>query len=172
MRTGVLLPDSLATGSSRDLVAWARTAEDVGFDSVGVRGWIVRDSLEPLIALSLLAASTQRVELLLHVPTVRRAQPLILTRQLSCLERASRRRLTVAAGGALDDTWVCAGRGGRRRCIPVVDVCGMEGAELDAVSDVLDQFERSGADDVLLDPPSSDLLDLERLANLGALALV
>jgi hypothetical protein len=171
MRTGVLLPHSLAASSSHDLVSWARTAEDLGFDALGIRGRITHDSLEPLVALSLLAASTRRIELLLHLPTVRQTQPLILTRQLAGLERASRRRLTVAGGSALD-TWVCAGRGGRRRCIPVVEVRGTEGHELDAVRDSLDQFERTGADDVLLDPPSGNLRDLERLANFGALVLV
>jgi hypothetical protein len=96
----------------------------------------------------------------------------ILTRQLAGLERASRRRLTLAAGGAANDRWVFAGRSGHRSCLAVVYVRGTEGAELDAVRDTLDQFERAGADDVLLDPPSRNLRHLERLANLGALALV
>jgi alkanesulfonate monooxygenase SsuD/methylene tetrahydromethanopterin reductase-like flavin-dependent oxidoreductase (luciferase family) len=172
MRTGVLLPHALAAGSSHDLVAWARTAEDLGFGALGIRGRITHDSLEPLVALSLLAASTRRIELFLHLPTMRRAQPLILTRQLAGLDRASRRRLILAAGGAVNDMWAFAGRSGHRSCLAVVHVRRTEGAELDAVRDALDALERAGADDVLLEPASADIRELEQLANLGALALV
>jgi alkanesulfonate monooxygenase SsuD/methylene tetrahydromethanopterin reductase-like flavin-dependent oxidoreductase (luciferase family) len=171
MRTGVLLPHSLSTSSSHDIVAWARTAEDMGFDSLGVRGRIVHDSLEPLVALSLVAASTRRIELLLHLPNVRRARPIILTRQLSGLERASRRRLTLAAGAA-ENTWAIAGRDGRRRCLAVVDAFQTGDAGVTGVRDALDACERAGADDVLLAPTSNDLRALERLVDLRAPALV
>jgi hypothetical protein len=161
MRTGVLLPSSVLRASSRDLVAWARTAEDTGFDSLGVRGRIVHDSLEPLVALSLVAAATRRIELVLHLPALHLAQPRILARQIGSLDRASRGRLNVAV-----DAWTFTGRDGRRRCLTVVDVRETGSAALDGVREVLDTCERAGADDVLLGVPSGDLRQLERLAGL------
>ncbi len=95
MRTSLLLPESLVGASSRALVDWARGAEDAGVDSIRVRGRLVHDSLEPLVALTLLAASTRRVELVLHLDVPHSARPRILARQLAGLRRASRGRLTV-----------------------------------------------------------------------------
>jgi Luciferase-like monooxygenase len=232
MRTGVLLPHSLTAGSSHELVSWARTAEDLGFDSLGVRGRVVHDSLEPLVALSLVAASTRRIELVLSLTAPRLARPGILARQIAGLERASRGRLAVAVGAdgesdpmasarqvqehldelpgrrtlvaasadvaarvlplagrgwvltrgsaeqfaagvlAVHDAWAFAGRPGHPRCLALVDVRGSEGAEVDAVRDALDAFERAGADEVLLEPASGSLRELERLAGLHSPALV
>ncbi len=95
MPTGVLLPQSLLGSSSRVLVAWARAAEDAGVDSIRVDGRIVHDSLEPLVALTLLAATTRRIELVLHVDVRGLTRPRILDRQLTALRRTSRGRLTV-----------------------------------------------------------------------------
>ena len=171
MRTGVLLPSSVAT-SSRDLIAWVHTAEDLGFDSLGVRGRIVHDSLEPLVALSLVAASTRRIELFLHLPAPSLVRPRILARQIAGLERTSRGRLTVAVGGCVDDTWIFTGRDGGTHCITVVHVRGSDGPELDATRYELDDFVRAGADDVLLSPASGDLRTLEKLADLRNPSLV
>ncbi len=98
MQIGVLSPAPRVASSSRDLVTWVRDAEDLGFDSVGVRGRVVRDSLEPLVALSLVAAATRRVELVLLLTAPRLTRPGILARQLAGLERTARGRLTVAVG--------------------------------------------------------------------------
>ena len=166
MTIGVLLPSSVVA-SSRDLVAWARTAEDAGFDSLGVRGRLVRDSLEPLVALTLVAAATRRIELVLHLPALHLEQPRILARQIGGLDRASRGRLDVAVGEA-DDTWTFTGRDGHHRRLSVVHLRAASGARPDGVREVLDTFERSDADGVLLDLPSADLRDLERVAALRA----
>jgi hypothetical protein len=171
MRTGVLVPCFVGS-STRDVVAWARTAEDLGFDSLGVRGRIVHDSLEPLVTLSLVAASTRRIELFLHLPAPSLARPRILARQIAGLERTSRGRLTVAVGGSVDDTWIFTGRDGCTHCITVVHVHGSERVELDAVRYDLDDFVRAGADDVLLSPASGDLRALETLADLRNPAFV
>ena len=95
MRTSLLLPESLVRSSSRTLVEWARGAEEAGVDSIRVRGRLVHDSLEPLVALTLLAATTRHVELVLHLDVPHLARPRILERQLAGLRRASRGRLTV-----------------------------------------------------------------------------
>ena len=159
MHIGLLLPRALAAASSRELVAWARAAEDAGFDGLGVRGRIVHDSLEPLVALSLVAASTRRIELVLHLPALHLTQPRILARQIGGLDRASRGRLNVAVCG-----WTFTDRDGLPRRLSVVDCPATSGAVLDGVREVLDDYERAGADDVLLEVPSMTTRDLERLA--------
>ena len=171
MRTGVLLPCSVGS-SSRNLVAWARRAEDLGFDSLGVRGRIVHDSLEPLVALSLVAAATRRIKLFLHLPAPSPARPRILARQIAGLERTSRGRLTVAVGGSVDDTWIFTGGDGCTRFTTVVHIRGSEGMELDAARYDLGDFVRAGADDVLLSPASGDVRALETLADLRNPAFV
>ena len=93
-----LLPPPLTAGSSRDLVAWVRDAEGAGVDVIALHGRVVRDSLEPLVALTLVAATSRRAELVLHLSTQALARPRILDRQLTALHRASRGRLTLASG--------------------------------------------------------------------------
>ena len=65
MRTGVAIPTTGTTAGH--IVAWARAAEERGFDSLAVAGRVVHDSYEPLVAMSLVAAATRRVELITHV---------------------------------------------------------------------------------------------------------
>ena len=108
MRTGVFLPTTMPGTTSGRLVAWARAAEDLGFDSLAVAGRIVHDCYEPLVALTLAAAATRRIELV----TIVAAAPLhhhgILARQGASLDRVSAGRLTIAVGddhsGAVDHT--------------------------------------------------------------------
>jgi|tagenome__1003787_1003787.scaffolds.fasta_scaffold20911871_3 alkanesulfonate monooxygenase SsuD/methylene tetrahydromethanopterin reductase-like flavin-dependent oxidoreductase (luciferase family) len=100
MRTSVLLPPSLTCSSSRNLVAWVRAAEDAGVDTIGVYGRVVRDSLEPLVALTLVAATSRRAELVLHLNVPALARPSILERQIAGLKRTSRGRLTVNDSGS------------------------------------------------------------------------
>ncbi len=99
MRTGVFLPATTPGTTSGQLVAWARTAEDHGFGSLAVSGRIVHDCYEPLVALTLAAVATRRIELV----TLVQAAPLhhrgILARQGTSLDRVSGGRLTIAVGG-------------------------------------------------------------------------
>ncbi len=148
MRTGVLLPSPVAPAG--DLVAWARTAEDAGFDCIGVRGRIVLDSLEPLVALSLVAAVTRRIGIVVHLDVSDGDRPRVLARQIAALDRASRGRVNIAVGTA---TWTFTDRHQDPRSLTVVDLTARDGAP---------------ADDVLLGVPSMDLRELERLATLRA----
>ena len=85
MRTGVLIP-SPVVASSRHLVPWARAAEDAGFDVLAIRGRIVLDSLEPLVALSLAAAVTRGIEIVVHLDVPNVSRPRILARQIAGLD--------------------------------------------------------------------------------------
>jgi hypothetical protein len=98
MRTGVAIPTTGSGMTAGNIVAWARAAEEHGFDSLAVAGRVVHDSYEPLVAMSLVVAATRRVELITHV----QAGPLryrgVLARQAASLSRASGRRLTLGVG--------------------------------------------------------------------------
>lgn len=99
MRTGVFLPTTMPGTTSGQLVAYARAAEDHGFASLAVAGRITHDCYEPLVALTLAAVATRRIELV----TTLQAAPLhhrgVLARQGTSLDRASGGRLTIAVGG-------------------------------------------------------------------------
>ena len=228
MRTGVFLPTTMPGTTSGQLVAWARAAEDHGFASLAVADRVVHDCYEPLVALTLAAASTRRIELV----TTLQAAPLhhrgILARQSTSLDRVSSGRLTIAVAGrsgvdatldelsgrrvlvagdpddaartlatraggwllaasgaedfesgyvAVHDAWACAGRPGRPRGIAVLHAALGDDAELlaltapapvattmDAVREHLAAFEEAGASDVLICPCSSELRQLDLLA--------
>ena len=67
MRTGLFLPNTVPGTTGRQLLDWATTAEQRGFESLGVIDRVVYDSYEPLVALSLAAAVTERVELVTNI---------------------------------------------------------------------------------------------------------
>ena len=106
MRLGVTIPDGKTlTGAA--LIEWTRLAEATGFDSVWAfdaigRGFMLPD---PLIAVSVVAAATERVEVgtcILQVP-LRRPVELahrILTAHLACRGRLA---LGVGAGSTRTD---------------------------------------------------------------------
>jgi alkanesulfonate monooxygenase SsuD/methylene tetrahydromethanopterin reductase-like flavin-dependent oxidoreductase (luciferase family) len=103
MRTGVFLPATIPGTTSGQLVAYARAAEDHGFAGLAVSGRVIHDCYEPLVALTLAAVATRRIELV----TLVQAAPLhhrgILSRQGASLDRVSGGRLTVAVGGDRGD---------------------------------------------------------------------
>lgn len=106
MRIGIGLPSAIPGAAGDEVAAWAATAEDHGFASVGVIDRLVYDSLDPLVALAAAAARTERVELLttvLNVPWRRNA--VVLAKQLASVDRLSGGRLTagLALGGWPDD---------------------------------------------------------------------
>jgi Luciferase-like monooxygenase len=102
MRTGIAIPTTRPGTTAGHIVAFARAAEERGFDSVTVAGRVVHDSYEPLVAMSLVLAATRRVELVTHV----KAGPLrhrgVLARQATSLSRASGGRLTIGVGPDAD----------------------------------------------------------------------
>jgi alkanesulfonate monooxygenase SsuD/methylene tetrahydromethanopterin reductase-like flavin-dependent oxidoreductase (luciferase family) len=63
MDVGIGLPNAVAGTTSRQLLDWARAAEDAGFSTLGTIDRIVYPNYEPLIALSAVAAVTERIRL-------------------------------------------------------------------------------------------------------------
>lgn len=106
MRIGIGLPAAIPGAPAGAIGEWAAAAEASGFESVGVIDRLVYDNLDPLVALAVAAARTERIELLttvLNVPWRRNA--VVLAKQLASLDRVSGGRLTagLALGGWPDD---------------------------------------------------------------------
>jgi alkanesulfonate monooxygenase SsuD/methylene tetrahydromethanopterin reductase-like flavin-dependent oxidoreductase (luciferase family) len=62
VRIGIGLPAAVPGAETTTLGPWAADSERAGFDAVGVFDRLVYDNLEPLVALTVAAARTERVE--------------------------------------------------------------------------------------------------------------
>jgi alkanesulfonate monooxygenase SsuD/methylene tetrahydromethanopterin reductase-like flavin-dependent oxidoreductase (luciferase family) len=99
MRIGIGLPAAIPGAPASAVGEWAAAAEASGFESISVIDRLVYDNLDPLVALAVAAARTERVELLttvLNVPWRRNA--VVLAKQLASLDRVAGGRLTVGLG--------------------------------------------------------------------------
>jgi alkanesulfonate monooxygenase SsuD/methylene tetrahydromethanopterin reductase-like flavin-dependent oxidoreductase (luciferase family) len=93
----------LHRGSSVDRDVLSRraiTAEDAGFESIWVGDHLVGDDarFEALVALTYIAAVTQRIQLAVGVLVLPQRHPVLLAKQLTSIEVLSRGRLTVGIG--------------------------------------------------------------------------
>ena len=119
MKIGIGLPSVIPGTEGRRLFSWAQRAEELGFDSLGVIDRVVYDSYEPLLALAMAAAVTERIELVTNVVIAPLRNTGMLAKQAASLDRASGGRLTLglALGGRDDDFVACGlptrGRGRR-----------------------------------------------------------
>ncbi|GAA3083887.1 LLM class flavin-dependent oxidoreductase [Streptosporangium carneum] len=120
MEIGIGLPTMISGIAGRDLLSWARRAEELGFSSLGVLDRLMYDGYESLIALAGAAGATSRIRLATTILIAAyRGDRAVLAKQLASLDRLSEGRLVVgvAAGGRPDDYEACgtpyAGRGRR-----------------------------------------------------------
>jgi alkanesulfonate monooxygenase SsuD/methylene tetrahydromethanopterin reductase-like flavin-dependent oxidoreductase (luciferase family) len=107
MQIGIGLPNAVA-GTTRDqLTDWARAAEEAGFSTLGTIDRIVFDSHEPIVALSAVAAVTDRIRLATDVMLgPLRQNPAVIAKQvlsLDALAGGGRAVLGIALGGREDD---------------------------------------------------------------------
>jgi alkanesulfonate monooxygenase SsuD/methylene tetrahydromethanopterin reductase-like flavin-dependent oxidoreductase (luciferase family) len=99
VRIGIGLPAAVPGADMTTLGQWAADSERAGFDAVGVFDRLVYDNLEPLVALAVAAARTERVELLTTVLNVGwRKNPVLLAKQMASVEQVSGGRLTAGLG--------------------------------------------------------------------------
>jgi alkanesulfonate monooxygenase SsuD/methylene tetrahydromethanopterin reductase-like flavin-dependent oxidoreductase (luciferase family) len=99
VRIGIGLPAAVPGAEMTTLGQWAADSERAGFDAVGVFDRLVYDNLEPLVALAVAAARTERVELHTTVLDVGwRNNPVLLAKQMASVEQVSGGRLTAGLG--------------------------------------------------------------------------
>jgi alkanesulfonate monooxygenase SsuD/methylene tetrahydromethanopterin reductase-like flavin-dependent oxidoreductase (luciferase family) len=116
MEIGIGLPNVVPGTAGRDVVEWARRAEDAGFSSLGTIGRLVYPNYEELIALAAAAGATERIRLVTAVLLGPLRRTPFLAKQAASLNAISAGRLTlgIAVGGREDDFEV-AGVPFRRR---------------------------------------------------------
>ncbi|GLW06761.1 monooxygenase [Microtetraspora sp. NBRC 13810] len=106
MEIGIGLPTMIRGIPGRDVLAWARRAEELGFSSLGVLDRLMYDGYESLVTLAAAAGATSRIRLATTILIAAyRADRAVLAKQLASLDRLSEGRLVVgvAAGGRPDD---------------------------------------------------------------------
>lgn len=106
MEIGVGLPTTIPGVTGRELLAWARRGEELGFSSLGVIDRLMYDSYEPLVTLAAAAGATSRVKLCTTILIAAyRGDVAVLAKQLATLDQLAGGRLVlgVAAGGRPDD---------------------------------------------------------------------
>jgi alkanesulfonate monooxygenase SsuD/methylene tetrahydromethanopterin reductase-like flavin-dependent oxidoreductase (luciferase family) len=107
MKLGIGLPNAVPGTTGKQLVDWARAAEDAGFSALGTIDRIVFDSYESIVALSAAAAVTDRIRLVTDVMLgPLRQNPAMVAKQvlsLDALAGGGRAVLGIALGGREDD---------------------------------------------------------------------
>jgi alkanesulfonate monooxygenase SsuD/methylene tetrahydromethanopterin reductase-like flavin-dependent oxidoreductase (luciferase family) len=111
MDVAIGLPNAVPGTTGGQLVEWARRADARGFSSLGTIDRIVYGNYEPLVALSVAAAVTERIGLCTSVllgPL--RTNPTLLAKQTLSLHAASGGRFTLGIGlGGRDDDYEASG---------------------------------------------------------------
>jgi alkanesulfonate monooxygenase SsuD/methylene tetrahydromethanopterin reductase-like flavin-dependent oxidoreductase (luciferase family) len=111
MEVGIGLPATVPGIERRELLEWARRAEERGFSSLGTLDRIVYPNYEPLISLAAAAAVTERIRLttdILIVPY--RVVAAVLAKQAATLHHLSGGRLVLGvAVGLRPDDYEAAG---------------------------------------------------------------
>jgi alkanesulfonate monooxygenase SsuD/methylene tetrahydromethanopterin reductase-like flavin-dependent oxidoreductase (luciferase family) len=107
MDIGIGLPNAVPGTTRRDLLQWARTAEDAGFSSLGTIDRIVYPNYEPLMALAAAAAVTERIRLATTVMLgPLRVNAALIAKQVLSLDAIAgggRAVLGIGLGGRDDD---------------------------------------------------------------------
>jgi alkanesulfonate monooxygenase SsuD/methylene tetrahydromethanopterin reductase-like flavin-dependent oxidoreductase (luciferase family) len=107
MEIGIGLPNAVPGTTGRQLVDWARAAEDAGFSSLGTIDRLVFDNYESIVALSAAAAVTERIRLATDVMLgPLRQNPAIIAKQvlsLDALAGGGRAVLGIGVGAREDD---------------------------------------------------------------------
>ena len=107
MKFGLLLPNFGAIASADTIAEGARLAEECGFDSVWTTDHVLMPAdmpdpygilIESLIALTIAATATSKVQLGTSIIVMPQREPVLLSKQLAAIDVASGGRLILGAG--------------------------------------------------------------------------
>ena len=107
MKFGLLLPNFGAIASADTIAEGARLAEECGFDSVWTTDHVLMPAdmpdpygilIESLIALTIAATATSKVQLGTSIIVMPQREPVLLAKQLAAIDVASGGRLILGAG--------------------------------------------------------------------------
>jgi alkanesulfonate monooxygenase SsuD/methylene tetrahydromethanopterin reductase-like flavin-dependent oxidoreductase (luciferase family) len=119
MKIGVGLPTTIPRAEGREVIEWARLADQGPFSSLGVLDRLVYDSYDPLLSLAAAAAVTERVLLATTIVIAPLRNTAILAKEALSVHALSGGRLVLGlAVGAREEDYDAAGvehRGRGRR---------------------------------------------------------
>ncbi len=111
MKVGIGLPTTIPGTPPEQILEWARRSEEAGFSSLGTLDRLVYPNYEPLVALSAVAAVTERIGLataVLLLPL--RQNAAVVAKQAATLHQLSHGRFTLGVGlGSRDDDYSASG---------------------------------------------------------------
>jgi len=111
MEIGIGLPSMIPGTGGAEIIEWARTAEELGFSSLGVIDRLVYGNTEPLVTLGAVAAVTTRIRLMTSILLVPfRANAALVAKQAATVNHLSGGRLILGmAIGGYEDDYVAPG---------------------------------------------------------------
>lgn len=117
MEVGIGLPATIPGVESKQLIEWARRADDAGFSTLGTLDRIVYPNWEPLTALAAAAAVTERIRLTTAIAILPyRVNAALVAKQAATIHRLSGGRFVFGVGiGGREDDYEVSGASMRGR---------------------------------------------------------
>jgi alkanesulfonate monooxygenase SsuD/methylene tetrahydromethanopterin reductase-like flavin-dependent oxidoreductase (luciferase family) len=105
MEIGIGMPNSVREANGRNLIEFARRADQAGFSTLATIDRVAFPSYESLIALAAAAAVTERIRLMPNVLLGPTRNPVMLAKESASVDRLSNGRLVLGVGvaGRKDD---------------------------------------------------------------------
>jgi alkanesulfonate monooxygenase SsuD/methylene tetrahydromethanopterin reductase-like flavin-dependent oxidoreductase (luciferase family) len=111
MKVGIGLPTTIPGVQPEQILEWARRSEQARFSTLGTLDRLIYPNYEPLVALSAIAAVTERIGLMTAVLLLPyRQSAAVAAKQAATVHQLSRGRLTLGVGlGSRDDDYTAFG---------------------------------------------------------------
>jgi alkanesulfonate monooxygenase SsuD/methylene tetrahydromethanopterin reductase-like flavin-dependent oxidoreductase (luciferase family) len=111
VKVGIGLPITIPGAQPEQVLEWARRAERAGFSTLGTLDRLVYPNYEPLVALSAVAAVTERIGLMTSVLLLPyRRNAAVVAKQAATLQRLSGGRFMLGVGlGSREDDYTASG---------------------------------------------------------------
>src|SRR5918997_316222 len=112
MEIGIGIPNSVVGTTGKQLLEWARRADQAGFSSLATIGALAYPSYEELTVFAAAGAVTQRIRFLSNVLIAPTRSAAELAKQAATVQQITNGRLTLGLGvGWRESDYTLAGRG-------------------------------------------------------------